>query len=189
MEKTKETKRKLLDAACCVFREKGYDKAKVSDIVAIANVAQGTFYLYFKSKKDCLNILAEELLGSFMRELRAETETMDNSSIHRVVQKMADAIEKHKEIAAIVHFEQANMEERISVLHKTLYSEKMQMVRNALRKRHNDERTVIAKTALIDALFKQYLLGQIYIQNPVFKTDRGELNEMLNVVIEEVVLK
>ena len=42
----------LLKAARKVFRAKGYDGATISEIVREAGVAQGTFYIYFPSKKD-----------------------------------------------------------------------------------------------------------------------------------------
>lgn len=43
-------RRQLLDAAIAVFAKKGYRRASISDVIAAAGVARGTFYLYFKSK-------------------------------------------------------------------------------------------------------------------------------------------
>ncbi|HKS69773.1 MAG TPA: TetR family transcriptional regulator [Ktedonobacterales bacterium] len=51
----------LLAAAREVLAEKGLDAAKVSDIVARAGVAQGTFYLYFPSKFSLVIALAEDM--------------------------------------------------------------------------------------------------------------------------------
>ena len=45
-------RRELLDAAVAVFARKGYRRASISDIIAAADAARGTFYLYFKSKED-----------------------------------------------------------------------------------------------------------------------------------------
>ena len=45
-------RQQLLDAATWVFARKGYRHAGISDIIARAGVARGTFYLYFKSKQD-----------------------------------------------------------------------------------------------------------------------------------------
>ncbi|GBD14238.1 putative HTH-type transcriptional regulator YvdT [bacterium HR25] len=53
-------RRALLAAARRVFAQKGYDEATVADIVAAAGVAQGTFYLYFPSKKAIAVELAQE---------------------------------------------------------------------------------------------------------------------------------
>ena len=60
----------LLAAARKVFREKGYDGATISDIVEVAGVAQGTFYLYFSSKKDAALALAQRLQEILAEALR-----------------------------------------------------------------------------------------------------------------------
>ena len=52
----------LLRAARKVFRVKGYDGATVSEIVREAGVAQGTFYLYFPSKRDAAVCLRDGLM-------------------------------------------------------------------------------------------------------------------------------
>ncbi len=52
----------LLRAARKVFRAKGYDGATVSEIVREAGVAQGTFYLYFPSKRDAAVSLRDGLM-------------------------------------------------------------------------------------------------------------------------------
>jgi AcrR family transcriptional regulator len=56
-----ERRAALLKAAREVLAEKGLDAAKVSDIVARAGVAQGTFYLYFPSKHSLVLALAEDM--------------------------------------------------------------------------------------------------------------------------------
>ncbi len=45
-----------------MFRAKGYDGATVSEIVRQAGVAQGTFYLYFPSKRDAAVALRDGLM-------------------------------------------------------------------------------------------------------------------------------
>ena len=48
------TRRRLLEAAEAVFAELGYHDASIVKITEAAGVGQGTFYLYFASKKDDL---------------------------------------------------------------------------------------------------------------------------------------
>lgn len=55
----------ILDAAIRIFARQGYAQTSVSEIIDEANVARGTFYLYFKSKKDIFNAL----LDRFMMEV------------------------------------------------------------------------------------------------------------------------
>ena len=61
----KDTRTQLINAAIDMFHEKGFQKTRVSDIVATARVAQGTFYLYFKSKDDVFLHIAAEFKGLF----------------------------------------------------------------------------------------------------------------------------
>jgi AcrR family transcriptional regulator len=46
------TKEQLIKAAIRIFQQKGFQKTRISDIVNEAGLAQGTFYLYFESKKE-----------------------------------------------------------------------------------------------------------------------------------------
>ncbi len=50
--KAKQTRDKVLQAAKEVFSTKGFHRATVHDIVKRAELGYGTFYLYFRDKKD-----------------------------------------------------------------------------------------------------------------------------------------
>ena len=56
-----ETRRRLLEAAEHVFGELGYYDASIVKITEAAGVGQGTFYLYFGSKKDIFDELVRDL--------------------------------------------------------------------------------------------------------------------------------
>src|SRR4051812_41299988 len=56
-----ERRQALLRAARDVFATKGYHDAKVDDIVALAKVAKGTFYLYFTDKRSVFSELVDLL--------------------------------------------------------------------------------------------------------------------------------
>ncbi len=49
----------ILEAARRVFREQGYEKARVEDVARLAGVAKGTVYLYFNSKLSILEALVD----------------------------------------------------------------------------------------------------------------------------------
>ena len=65
----------LLKAARKVFRAKGYDGATISEIVREAGVAQGTFYLYFPSKKDAAVSLREGLMETMAEAIATAVES------------------------------------------------------------------------------------------------------------------
>ena len=55
------TRRRLLEAAELVFAKLGYHDASIVKITEAAGVGQGTFYLYFASKKDVFDELVVDL--------------------------------------------------------------------------------------------------------------------------------
>ena len=65
----------LLGAARKVFRAKGYDGATISEIVREAGVAQGTFYIYFPSKKDVAVSLRDGLMETMAQAVVTAVES------------------------------------------------------------------------------------------------------------------
>jgi AcrR family transcriptional regulator len=55
------TRRRLLEAAERVFAELGYHEASIVKLTEAAGVGQGTFYLYFASKKEVFDELVLDL--------------------------------------------------------------------------------------------------------------------------------
>jgi len=53
------TRAKLLDAALPTLQEKGVHATRIDDVVRVAGVSHGTFYLYFANKQELLRALAE----------------------------------------------------------------------------------------------------------------------------------
>lgn len=67
-----ERRRQILDAAKQVFADAGYHGASINAIIEKAQIARGTFYLYFESKA----VVFDSILDQAMAELRAR--------IHRI---------------------------------------------------------------------------------------------------------
>lgn len=65
------TRRKILDAAEEVFGEMGYYEASISEITRRAGVAQGTYYIYFHSKREIFAELVEDIGERLRAEMRA----------------------------------------------------------------------------------------------------------------------
>jgi AcrR family transcriptional regulator len=60
-KKSEITRRKLIDAAVEVFAEKGYSKARITDITKKVGLTHAAFYAYFKDKDDLVRSLVEEV--------------------------------------------------------------------------------------------------------------------------------
>ncbi len=68
------TKRALFQAAETVFGQYGFNRATISEITRSAGVAQGTFYIHFKSKRDLLEGFVRYLSRELRRTLKRATE-------------------------------------------------------------------------------------------------------------------
>lgn len=60
----------ILAAATRVFKEKGYHATSVNDIIDAAQIARGTFYLYFTSKRE----IFAELAATFLELIRGSVQ-------------------------------------------------------------------------------------------------------------------
>lgn len=61
----------LMDAAQRLFLEKGFTATSVAEIVDAADVAKGTFYLYFQTKDDVLAALRVRFIERFCEKIDA----------------------------------------------------------------------------------------------------------------------
>lgn len=66
----------ILRAAITVFANNGYFNAKVADIAREAGVADGTVYLYFKSKEEILHSIFDRSVDEAIAEARTQLATI-----------------------------------------------------------------------------------------------------------------
>lgn len=72
ISKSERTKRKILQSAETLFKEKGYNNVTVREIAANAKVSHTTIYLYYRDKEQLLNEIAVLPLLDF-RKVVVET--------------------------------------------------------------------------------------------------------------------
>jgi AcrR family transcriptional regulator len=90
-----ERRQELLRAARDVFATKGYHDAKIDDIVALARVAKGTFYLYFPDKRsvfsDLVDLLFQRLGAAILKvDTGADVEAQIKHNIRAIVAVLLD---------------------------------------------------------------------------------------------------
>lgn len=93
----------ILRAATSVFAHNGYFNSKVADIAREAGVADGTVYLYFKSKEDILHSIFD----------RNVEEALD--AARKRIQRVTDPKEKLRQIAAL-HLERLGADRDLAVV-------------------------------------------------------------------------
>ena len=76
---SREQKRnRILRAAIEVFASKGYFVARMTDVAAAAEVADGTLYLYFEGKEHLLMSIFDDVLGRFIERLDTEIVALED---------------------------------------------------------------------------------------------------------------
>jgi len=106
IELNKEEKRtRLLDSAFDLFSTKGFGKTSIQDIVNGADVAKGTFYLYFKNKEDIRNHLVaakvSTLFEAAINDLQKEEKMEFDHELLYVINHVIDHIKGN---APLLHF-------------------------------------------------------------------------------------
>ncbi|MEA2174159.1 MAG: TetR/AcrR family transcriptional regulator, fatty acid metabolism regulator protein [Blastocatellia bacterium] len=93
----------ILRAATKVFARNGYFNAKVADIARAAGVADGTVYLYFKSKEEILHSIFDRSMEEAIAEGR------------RQLDAISDPREKLRRIA-LLHLERLGADRDLAVV-------------------------------------------------------------------------
>jgi AcrR family transcriptional regulator len=97
-----ETRRKLLAAARRAFADLGYARARVEDIVTRAGVGHGTFYAYFKNKRDALAALVRENAATLVELAGQPWRPGDvRASLMEVLGGLADLYDRDADLIAL----------------------------------------------------------------------------------------
>jgi AcrR family transcriptional regulator len=84
-ERRESRREALVDAAFGVFMDEGVAASSVDDIVEAAGVAKGTFYLYFKTKDDAVNAVAERVVDGVAEIVETAAATPGLSPVERLL--------------------------------------------------------------------------------------------------------
>lgn len=93
----------ILRAATRVFARNGYFNSKVADIARAADVADGTVYLYFKSKEEILHSIFDQNMAEAIAAGRV------------LIEKLRDPGEKLRRIA-MLHLERLGADRDLAVV-------------------------------------------------------------------------
>ena len=90
---SEERKNQILDAATQVFMQKGFDKARMDDIVEETGLSKGTLYWYFKSKYDIIISILDRIFLSALERLKSQQKDSQLSASEALWQFTEEAIE------------------------------------------------------------------------------------------------
>lgn len=105
--KSPERRVAILEAAIEVFAERGYHAARVSDIAKVAQVADGTIYLYFRNKEELLLKIFEEKMELLLQGVTAALEGVDDplDRVRAFARFHFDAVERYPALSEVLQVE------------------------------------------------------------------------------------
>ncbi|MCR4439697.1 MAG: TetR/AcrR family transcriptional regulator [bacterium] len=99
-----DKRERIMKSAMKMFAKKGFYNTKVSEIARGAGVADGTTYLYFKSKDDILISLFETQMEPILAQVRQELakESTATDKLRRFAQLHFQMVEKNQDLAMVI---------------------------------------------------------------------------------------
>jgi len=99
-----DKRERILDAAVRVFAKKGFHATRVSEVAKAAGVADGTIYLYFKSKDELLVSLFEDRVERLLTFLQTELPATSGASakLRRIIELQLGLLEGERDLAEVV---------------------------------------------------------------------------------------
>jgi TetR/AcrR family transcriptional regulator, fatty acid metabolism regulator protein len=110
----------ILRAAIKVFAGKGYFNSKVADIAGEAGIADGTVYLYFKSKEEILHSIFDRAIEEADKRLRRIAELhLEKLGADRDL-AIVFQVELRGSTKFMEEFSAAGFAEYLSIIHQTI---------------------------------------------------------------------
>ncbi|EAO53837.1 Transcriptional regulator, TetR family [Bacillus thuringiensis serovar israelensis ATCC 35646] len=149
------------------FRKRGVRKTKISDIVKLAGIAQGTFYLYFPSKLSVMPAIAEVMVEKMILAVKekVQKDVPFSNKVAQVIDAVFHFIEEYREIQALMYAGLASTEhiKEWEAVYEPLYmwlSEFLSGAKEAgeIRDSVHAERTAKLFIALVESAAEQVYL-------------------------------
>jgi len=91
----------IIKTAENLFNENGYDNTSVEEIIKAAGIAKGTFYYYFKAKKDILQAIVDQITHDFQKYYESILERTDIDAIKKLRYMLRGSV-KNKKVNPVV---------------------------------------------------------------------------------------
>jgi len=97
----------ILRAAVKVFARKGYFNSKIADIAGEAGIADGTVYLYFKSKDEILHSIFDQAMNAFIAEGKRELSELSKPEdrLRRIAELHLERLGADRDLAVVFQVE------------------------------------------------------------------------------------
>ncbi|MEO7660495.1 MAG: TetR/AcrR family transcriptional regulator [Pyrinomonadaceae bacterium] len=150
----------ILRSATKVFAESGYFNSKVSDIAGEAGIADGTVYLYFKSKDEILHSIFDRAMAEFIGEGKREIAELSTPTarLTRIAELHLEKLGADRDMAIVFQVELRGSTKFMQEFSAAGFAEYLDIIRSTIEdgqnegEFRNDIKPVVAAKILYGAL-------------------------------------
>ena len=155
-----EKYQRILDAAVEVIAERGYFKSPVSEIAKRAGVADGTVYLYFKSKDDVLRTSIDRRFETFYQQIADAFLTIQGprEQLEYIALVHLESYQVNRSMAVLLQTEMRQSAKFIAEFSHRHLARYIQMVREVVRRGQEEG---IFRKDLSDGVVAHCMFGTI----------------------------
>lgn len=126
----------IMRAATRVFAEHGYANSKVADIARHAGVADGTVYLYFKSKEEILHSIFDRHAGEALAEVRKQIAATDDprEQLRRLATTHLELLGADRDLAIVFQVELRGSMKFIETFSAASLTDYLRLIREAFER-------------------------------------------------------
>jgi len=135
--KPEDRRKQIVTAATKCFARQGYHATSISHIIDEAEIARGTFYLYFKSKHEIFQFILDdfiELLGSQIKMIDMKSPENPALQMRGNVERVVDAILERPELGKILFNEAVGLDEVIQERLRAFYNRLLSIIQSSVRR-------------------------------------------------------
>src|ERR1044071_9863646 len=124
----------ILRAATRVFARNGYFNSKVADIASAAGVADGTVYLYFKSKEEILHSIFDRSVGDAISEGRRQVASISDprEKLRRIAHLHLERLGADRDLAVVFQVELRGSTKFMEEFSGGGFAEYLRMIRTSI---------------------------------------------------------
>lgn len=150
------TEARVLQAAGTVFGKRGYDDATIAEIVELADVSRGTFYLYFRDKDEAFAKLVSRVLVDMFALSSATYEPGTlRERVEASTRRYLTTFEQHRDVLRCL-FAVSSFKPKIAKLHAGLRRQFIQRIQ-----RHLDRNIARGLVPPMDTQVASYVMTQM----------------------------
>jgi TetR/AcrR family transcriptional regulator, fatty acid metabolism regulator protein len=157
---TGDKREAILRAAIKVFARRGYFNSKVADIAREAGIADGTVYLYFKSKDEVLHSIFDQAMDEFIAEGKRELATLSEprAKLQRIAELHLERLGADRDLAVVFQVELRGSTKHMQEFSAAGFGEYLDIIRQTIVEGQkagvfrNDIKPIVAAKVLYGSL-------------------------------------